>query len=67
MALIKGVSRVIRTGMRIEGKHLLPGEDATVIANNNRLTQDLAIAVQCDLVKEQACRNIMSRKGLRDK
>ena len=38
----RAVHRAISTGMRREGKQLLPSEDESVFVNSRKLTRDLA-------------------------
>ena len=47
------VSRVIRSGVRREGQHLLPNEDTAVFSNNRKLTRDLVKAVWYEVGKEK--------------
>ena len=50
----RAVHRAIATGMRREGKQLLPSEDAAMSVNNRKLTRDLTKTVRYKVGREQA-------------
>ena len=57
------VHRAIATGMRIEGKQLIPTEDAAVFVSNRKLTRDLAKTVRYEVGKEEARNYLMNEEG----
>ena len=59
----RAVHRAIVTGMRREGKQLLPSEDAAVFVNNRKLTRDLAKTVRYKVGKEQAHNYLINQEG----
>ena len=59
----RAVHRAISTGMRREGKQLLPSKDAAVFVNNMKLTRDLAKTVRYEVEKEEARNYPMNKEG----
>ena len=55
--------RTIVTGVRREGKQLLPIKDTAVFVNNRKLTRDLAKTVRYEVGKEQARNYLINQEG----
>ena len=58
----RAVCRAIVTGIRREGKQLLPSENTAVFVDNRKLTRDLSKAVKYKVGKEQAGNYLKSQE-----